>query len=91
MLYKIEGYINTIFPKEQITEKFAKRVIWIKTQEQYNNDVELQFVNDKCQDLDDFKVGDYIEITFAVGGRVFSKDGNDKIFNTLTGVGIVKK
>lgn len=82
--------VGTVFPKEQITDNFSKRVVWVKTQDQYNNDVEFQFVNANTSLLDDLKEGDAVEVTFAVGGRINTKGENERLFNTITGTAITK-
>lgn len=82
--------VGTVFPKEQITDNFSKRVVWVKTQDQYNNDVEFQFVNANTSLLDDLKEGDAVEVTFAVGGRINTKGENERLFNTITGTAIAK-
>lgn len=90
MLYKMQCTVGTVFPKEQITDNFSKRVVWVKTQDQYNNDVEFQFVNANTSLLDDLKEGDAVEVTFAVGGRINTKGENERLFNTITGTAITK-
>ena len=35
MSYKVKGTITDVFPTEQITDRFSKSVIWLKTDEQY--------------------------------------------------------
>ena len=90
MFYKIECTVNTVFPSEQITDNFTKRVIWVKTNEQYNNNVEFQFVNNNTSMLDNIKEGDRVKVTFAIGGRKNEKNGNTRVFNSITAFGIRK-
>ncbi len=90
MLYKIECTVNTVFPSEQITDNFTKRVIWVKTNEQYNSDLEIQFVNSNASLLDGLQNGQAVEITFAVGGRISTKGENQRLFNTITGTALRK-
>ena len=35
MSYKVNAVVTDKFPTENITDRFSKRVIWIKTDEQY--------------------------------------------------------
>lgn len=35
MSYKVEAVVTDIFPTDKISDRFSKRVIWIKTDEQY--------------------------------------------------------
>ena len=45
MSYKVEAVVTDIFPTDKITDRFSKRVIWIKTDEQYPQVWEVQFAN----------------------------------------------
>ena len=90
MSYKIQCTVDTVFNTEQITESFSKRVLWVKTNEQYQNEVELQFVNNNTSLLDNVEAGDAVEVTFYVGGRKNEKGGNVRIFNQLTATAIRK-
>ena len=44
-----------IFPTDKITDRFSKRVIWIKTDEQYPQVWEVQFANQNIDLLDNVK------------------------------------
>lgn len=91
MLYKIEGQVNAVFPAEQVTDNMTKRLLWIETSDQYNKDVEFQFVNARMSELDNIQTGDFVEVTFGVGGRQHTKDGVTRLYNQLTGISVQKK
>lgn len=90
MNYKVQCTVDTVFNNEKITETFTKRVLWVNTDEQYNNNVEFQFVNNNTSMLDNIKEGDRVEVTFAIGGRKNEKNGNTRVFNSITAFGIRK-
>lgn len=90
MNYKVECTVDTVFSSQQVTEKLTKRILWVQTNEQYNRDVEFQFLNNNVSLLDNIKEGDRVEVTFAIGGRKNEKNGNTRVFNSITAFGIRK-
>ena len=85
------GVIDTVFPEEQIGNNgFKKRVLWIKTEEEYTNTLEIQFTQYNTEMLDGFKAGDRVRVVFGVAGRKNEKDGKERVFNSLNGFGISK-
>ena len=65
---------------------FRKRDIVITTDEQYPQDVSVQFVQDKCDILDNFKVGQDVKINVNLRGREWiNPEGVAKYFNTIQG------
>lgn len=90
MNYKVECTVDTVFNNQQVTEKLTKRILWVKTNEQYSNDVEFQFINNNTSLLDNINAGDRVEVTFAIGGRKNEKNGEQRIFNSITAFGIRK-
>lgn len=85
------GEVINVFPEQKITANFTKRVLWLKTDEQYPQTLEIQFVNQNVDLLDNFSSGDMAEVTFGVNGKLNSKGGEDRVFNSLTGYRIIKK
>lgn len=85
------GEVINVFPEQKITDNFTKRVLWLKTDEQYPQTLEIQFVNQNVDLLDKFSSGDRAEVTFGVNGKLNSKGGEDRVFNSLTGYRIIKK
>ena len=91
MSYTTEGTIETIFDEETHGNNgFKKRVIWLKTEEQYSQTLEIQFTQYNVDLLDGFEHGDRVRVTMGVNGRKIEKDGKEKVFNSLNGFGIAK-
>lgn len=87
----IEGIIDTVFNEETHGNNgFKKRVLWLKTEEQYSNTFEIQFVQHNVDLLDGLKSGDRVRITMGIQGRKNEKDGKERVFNSLNGFGIAK-
>ena len=88
MSYKVKGTITDVFPTEQITDRFSKSAIWLKTDEQYPQQIEIQFVNQHAALVDNVKAGDTVEVQFGIQGKVSEKNG--KVYNSLNGYGMAK-
>ncbi len=91
MSYTTEGTIETIFDEETHGNNgFKKRVIWLKTEEQNSQTLEIQFTQYNVGLLDGFQNGDRVRVTMGVNGRKNEKDGKERVFNSLNGFGIAK-
>ena len=87
----IEGIIDTVFNEETHGNNgFKKRVLWLKTEEQYSNTLEIQFTQQNTDLLDGVKSGERVRVTFGIAGRKNEKDGKERVFNSLNGFGISK-
>ena len=84
-MFKIKGEIKAIGEAVQVTEKFKKRAfVLIDDSSQYPQYINFQLVQDKCELIDGFQVGQRIEVNFNLHGREWtSKNGITKYFNTL--------
>jgi hypothetical protein len=77
--------------KEVGTSNFRKRDIVITTDEQYPQNILFQFVQDKCDLLNSYNVGDNVEIDYNLRGRLWTNpQGEDVYFNTIQGWRIKK-
>lgn len=81
----IEGKLHAKFEAQQISDSFKKRefVVEFVDNPLYPQYVTFQLVQDRCDNIDKFKVGDKLEIVFNLRGREYEKDGVKKYFNTL--------
>lgn len=90
MAEKRIGTATDVFATETVTDNFQKRVLWLKTEEQYPQHIEIQFVNQNTGLLDDIKAGDRVEVTFDIRGKQHTKGDRTYIFNSLNGWAIRK-
>ena len=91
MSYKAEGRIHLKGDTEQITERFTKREFVVMTDEssRYPQYVSFQLTGQRCDMLDQFDVGDVVEIEFRLNGRQWtSPNGDVRFFNSLVVFGI---
>ena len=84
---EIQGRIKTIFATETVGQNgFQKRDLVITTEEQYPNDIIIQFTQSKCALLDTLQVGQKVKVHFNLQGREWtSPQGEVKYFNTVVG------
>ena len=65
---------------------FRKREFVITTDEQYPQHIQLEFVQDKCDLLDKFEVGQDVKVSINLRGREWKNpEGVAKYFNTIQG------
>lgn len=85
-MYTLKGEIKVIQELQQISDSFKKReFVVVDASGQYPQTILLQTVQDRCELLDNFKVGDQVEVTFFLRGREWTnpKDGVVRFFNSL--------
>lgn len=84
---EIQGRIKQIFATESVgANGFQKRDLVITTEEQYPNDIIIQFTQSKCALLDTLQVGQRVKVHFNLQGREWtSPQGEVKYFNTVVG------
>ena len=77
--------------KEYGSNGFRKREVVITTEEQYPQDLLIEFIQDKCDLLNSYKVGESVKIDINLRGREWeSPQGEIKYFNSIQGWRIEK-
>ena len=89
---ELSGTIKLIMAVEEISDRFKKRGVVLTTQEQYPQDIMIEFVQDKTELLDSYKQGDQVTISINIRGREWKnpKDGVVKYFTSINGWRIQK-
>lgn len=85
-MYTLKGELKVINDVQQISDSFKKReFVVVDASGQYAQTILFQAVQDRCELLDSFKVGDNVEVTFFLRGREWTnpKDGSIRFFNSL--------
>ncbi len=86
MSEKVIGTIIVLNEVVQVSDKFCKRELVVETADQYPQTIPIQFTQDKCDMLNSFAVGDNVEVSVNLGGRLWtSPKGEDKYFLSLNG------
>ena len=70
---------------------FQKRELVVTTDEQYPQMIMIEFVQDKCDLLNPYNVGDNVKVSINIRGREWvNPEGVAKYFNSLQGWRIEK-
>ena len=81
------GKLYIKFDTVQATEKFARRqfVVEYSDNPMYPQYISFELTQDRCPELDKFKVGETVNVTFNLRGREWTdkNTGVVKYFNTL--------
>jgi len=82
---ELTGLLHVVYDTQKVSEKYQKRDVVLKTDfdSQWPQFVSLQFSQDKCNALNDFRAGDFVKIQFNVKGREWNSPQGIKYFNTL--------
>ncbi|MFD1614521.1 DUF3127 domain-containing protein [Gelatiniphilus marinus] len=84
---EVQGKVKLIGETETVGNNgFRKRDIVVTTEEQYPQQILIQFVQDKTDLLNNYKVGQDVKISINLRGREWvSPQGETKYFNTIQG------
>jgi hypothetical protein len=86
MGFQTTGKLFKIFDAQQVTDRFRKRefVVELADNPRYPQTVMFQLTGDRCEQLDDFEVGQEVAVEFSLRGREWtSPKGDVKYFNSL--------
>jgi len=88
---EIIGTIKQIGQIQEFAKGFTKRDLVVKTNEEYPQNLLVEFVKDKCSFLDNYNTGDYVKVFINLKGREWkNKDNEVKYFNSIQGWKIQK-
>lgn len=82
---EVNGVIKSIGDIQQISEKFKKREIVIKTNEDYPQDLLFELVQANCELLDNLVIGQTVNAAFNLRGKEYQKKDGSGLgyFNSL--------
>ena len=88
MSFELTGKLIVLEPTQQITETFKKREFVIEVIEtagdnEYTNYPKFQVIQNKCDILDAFVLGQDVTVSFNVKGNKWEKDGKTNYFTSL--------
>jgi translation initiation factor IF-3 len=78
---EITGTIKILGNSEKVSDKLTKLQVVVTTDEQYPQDISIDFLNDKVDLLKNFKVGNKVIIGINLRGREY----NGKYYNNIVG------
>ena len=81
---KFKGEVVFITPTTSVSDKFKKREITLKSQDEYPQYVTFQLTQDKCDLANNLKTGEVVEVSYNLRGRKWeAQDGTIKYFNSI--------
>lgn len=83
---EVTGKIRVINPEQQVSASFRKRELVVATEEQYPQYISINFVQDKCDLLNSYNVGEAVKVSINLRGREWvNPQGETKYFNDIQG------
>ena len=83
---EVLGKVKVIGATQQVSASFQKRNLVVATEETYPQFIEINFVQDKCDLLNSYKVGDNVKVSINLRGREWvNPQGETKYFNDIQG------
>jgi len=84
---EVQGKIKLIKATENVgSNGFTKREMVVTTEEQYPQHILIQFVQDKCDLLNNFQVGQDVKVGINLRGREWTNpEGKVLYFNSIVG------
>jgi hypothetical protein len=81
---KFKGEVVFITPTTSVSDKFKKREVTLKSQDEYPQYVTFQLTQDKCDLANNLKTGEVVEVSYNLRGRKWeAQDGTIKYFNSI--------
>jgi hypothetical protein len=72
MSYEIKGTLLEIYPEQQFASGFSKREFVVTTRDKYPQPIKLEFTKERCGQLDDFRPGDPVMVSFNLRGNEYN-------------------
>ncbi len=86
LIMEVTGKIRVINPEQQVSASFRKRELVVATEEQYPQYISINFVQDKCDLLNNYNVGEAVKVSINLRGREWvNPQGETKYFNDIQG------
>ncbi|MBK6731372.1 MAG: DUF3127 domain-containing protein [Bacteroidetes bacterium] len=88
MSFELQGKLLEIYNTAEISATFKKREFVLERSESnvgriFTDTIKFQLIQDKCQLLDSFQIGDEVKVSFNIKGTKWEKEGRVNYFNNL--------
>jgi len=88
MSLEVTGKLIVKYDTQQVSEKFKKREFVLELAEEingniYTNFAKMQLVQNKCDIIDRFNVGDPVRVSFNIKGNKWERDGKVNYITNL--------
>lgn len=83
---EVTGKVKVINAEQQVSASFKKRELVVTTEEQYPQHILIEFTQDKCDLLNNYKPNDEVKVSINLRGREWTNpNGETKYFNSIQG------
>lgn len=83
---EVTGRIKTINPEFQVSATFKKREMVVTTEEQYPQYILIDFVQEKCDLLNNLNIGEMVKVSINLRGREWiNPQGETKYITNIQG------
>lgn len=83
---EVTGKVKVINAEQQVSASFKKRELVVTTDEQYPQHIMIEFTQDKCDLLNNYKQGEPVKVSINLRGREWvNPQGETKYFNSIQG------
>lgn len=83
---EVKGKLHFIGAEQTVSATFKKRELVLKTEETYPQFISINFVQDKCDLLNGYAVGQDVTVSVNLRGREWiNPEGEAKYFNDIQG------
>ena len=88
---EVVGKIKVVGELETFASGFTKKLLVVTTDDQYPQNIGIEFMKDKVDLLSGYAVGQDVKVSINLGGREWiNPQGEAKYFNSVTGWRIEK-
>ena len=88
---EVVGKIKVVGELETFASGFTKKLLVLTTDDQYPQNIGIEFMKDKIDLLNGYAVGQDVKVSINLGGREWiNPEGEAKYFNSVTGWRIEK-
>lgn len=88
MNLEVTGKLIEKYDTQNVSDRFRKREFVLELADEINGNVytnyaKMQLVQNKCDILDRFNIGDVLKVNFNIKGTKYEKDGRTNYFSNL--------
>lgn len=88
MSFELTGKLVAVNDTQQVSDRFKKREFVLEISEEINGNVytnyaKMQLVQNKCEIIDNFSIGDNVKVSFNIKGNKWERDGNVNYITNL--------
>lgn len=83
---ELTGKVKVVNAEKQVNATFKNRELVITTEEQYPQDILIEFSQEKCDLLNSLQIGQQVKVSINIRGRAWvNPQGETKYFNSIQG------